>query len=476
MTEPVSVATSLRGRLIVRICIALIVTGIASGLPSGGNEVRASDEWQYAGFRDNTSSGRGVMGATPAPPIRSRDMRLFADTLRLDAEQIEILLASYEDFAASFLRASVLYEEQRGDARRDPESTGDWTHNQQLSKAMHERFEKTSAELEDRLLADIRLMLRPEQIELWDRLERERRRTKTLASYASYPDERFDLAACVHALDMTRPELDAIEPLLEEYRARIDGPLVSRNRQAERVARVYSEYTDFRIRAHQSGDEAMHEEHLRRRENLATTIVKEGLALRRACARVRAVNASFKPRIEEQLPERVKEKFREITTPETPWTKRAFEHFARAEKMLKILDRLDLERRRTEVDVTEWGGLDPDRMEMMLRAVRTAPALTEEQLEQIAVIRADWNHRSEAIYSRYAAPPAPDGEPDLIELPTPGGTLYLQRAWISGPTTMLVEEDKDHPGWKAMSRLDQEIVDRLREVLTIEQRALFSTM
>jgi len=460
----------------MRLNVSVVLCLLVCMLPRVPGVLAASDGWQFAGFLDNTSAGQGVMGATPAPPIRTRDMHLFADVLELDGGQVEILLSSYEDFAASFFRASVLYEEERGDARRDPESDGDWTHYHRLSQAMRERFEKTSTELEDRLLADIRLMLRPKQIELWDRLERERRRTKTLVSYASYPDERFDLAACVHALDMTGDELDAMEPLLEEYRALIDGPLVSRNRQAERVIYFWAEYTEFRVRTNDRNDPTTQEERLRRRQNIANDMVREGLVLRRACARVRNVNTDFKARIEGRLPERVREQFEEITRPKATWTKRPFEHFSRADEMLKVLERLDLERRRTEVDATDWGGLDPDRLEMMLRAVRTAPPLTKEQIERIAEIRADWKSRSEAVYTRYADSPAADGEPDQIELPTPGGTLYLQRAGGGGHDTMYVSEDREHPGWKELSRLDQEIVDRLREVLTIEQRALFSTM
>lgn len=454
--------------------LAALLTVLA--LPGPSASATSSDEWVYAGFRDRMFSSRGVMGATLAPPIRGRDVRLFAEMLDLDAGQKEILRGAYEEFAREFLREAVLYEEARSDLDRDPESDGDWGEWYWRSRSMYEDLQRKSAAMEERLLADVRLMLRPEQMALWDRLEREQRRAKTLVRFASYPEEGFDLASCVLALELNESERERIEPLLEEYRMRIDAPLVARNRQAERVMQVWADWMEHRAKSHGRDDEATRLESAKHREALAVNTVREGLALRRACARVRDVNVEFKAQLEEELPQRVLEEFRELTMPETTPVERSFEHFARSEEMLKALENFDFARRRTEIDVIDWGGLDAERAEMMLRAVRTAPPLSEDQLERIEVIRADWKRRSEAIYAKYADPPAPDGEPDLIELPTPGGTLHLMRAEVAAGSSMYVTEDKDHPGWKELSRLDQEIVDRLRGVLTIEQRALFATM
>ncbi len=449
----------------------------------------SAQEWQFAGWSDNSGSfGFGYMGSSSPAPITARDLRLYADVLGLDEMQMEIMRDAFVDFDRAFNRESVLLSEARSDAQHAHNDSGGWEKVQERMRNLSSAFDEKVQRMEEQFIGDLRLVLDARQLEKWSLLEREQRRVKTLAEYASYPEERVDLVASVHTLELSEQLKQQLEPVLEEYRDRMDSVLVSRNRRAEQVgkqaAEANSHQIDWSSINHEDpmAVEAAYEQHNQRRAQL----VPLGLELRQACARVREVNRQFQTRIEDMLPPELLEEFRKVTKPKSDGGIFDFANYSRARMMLGMLENLELMVSSVQMQAEMWGESESDEMALYLRRMREVQPLTGSQREQIAQIKADWEAATDSIKRRHSAagtrPDHTEGEPNYIQLSTPQGTLSLMRQTENeaampyygrwGAQAGEVNEEQQ----REQSELDQRIVDRIRAILTIEQRALMSMM
>lgn len=481
MSSPLSVAARLLGRMFGTAPCALVVGAAAAVGPAWVADGALSEEWQFAGWSED-GGGFGMMMGGSAP-ITARDLRLYADVLGLDDMQMEIMQEAFADFDRAYNREWVLFAESRSDAQHAPETGGDWSVMQKRFTELKSGFDDKVDRMEEQFISDLRLVLTGEQIKKWGRLERESRRTKTLAKYASYPEEKIDMVSCVHALDLTDQELAGLEALLEEYRMQIDSPLVSRNRRAEQLGKEYAQVQEAQMGLNSIEDPMEMQEAYQRFNEAQQALVPSGLELRRASARVREVNEQFRRRIEQSLPADAVDEFRKIAMPKES-SGMMFMGYSRAGMMLQMLENLEMVIASAQMQADMWEEADSAEMGMYMRRMREVQPLTEQQKGQIERIRADWEAGSASIRERHSSSAAAaESDPDYIQLPTPDGTLTLARMREDGDGGMMYERMAMGMGGaenperqREQAELDQRTVERIRAILTFEQRALMAMM
>jgi hypothetical protein len=489
MPSVCSVAARLLGRVLV--CSPGVVLAGAGFIGVSGMVVQeaAAQEWQFAGWYEEGRTSYYEYSYVPGgtSPISARDLRMYTEVLGLDDMQTEIMRDAYTVFDRAYRIEWVTFSEARSDAQHSSGYDTGWSEAEEeeselekLQKSFDEKVER----MEDQFIGDLRLVLTGAQLAKWELLEREQRRAKTLAKYAAHEDEKVDLVACVQALELSAEVRSALEPLLEQYREQMDVALVARNRKAETVGKrcveVDSEEIDWSAVDHENEEavQAAYDLYNQTRQKL----VPLGLDLHRACERVREVNEQFIRRIEEALPADQVEAFRKIAVPKAADDGYGgmYAGYSRARMMLGMLEHLEMYIASTQMQADMWGESGGEEMAMYLKRMREVQPLTKAQREQIAQIKADWEAGTESIRAQYASsvePVADDGELYYLHLPTPSGTLMLHREY-EGEEEEWDESDED-PTYEMQQKLseeDQRAIDRLRQILTIEQRTLFATM
>lgn len=463
MSTPMSVAARLLARLLNPVPASLVAAGAVTLAPAIVVEARANDDWQFSGFHGSAMHSFPHHTQYTAPPISRADLRLFAQVLDLDETQQEILADAYAEFLNAYNREWTLHAEARSDAEASPEGSGDWDWVRNRQAELRSEYEAAMDRLEQAFAADLRLLLTAGQLERWSDFERERRRLKTLESYASHPEERLDLVRIVQSLDLDDEAERSLAPLLEEYRVQIDAALVARNAKARSLGEELQQLQDRQEEVRNARDPVGMGEAWAQIREQQKELVPAVLELDELCSRVRDINISFRARIEEGLPAGSVETFRELTmsTDRNP-----LDGMFRADRMLTWLDRI----------ASSPGTFS--RFNMSGVDVAVTP-LSEEQTQQIEGIRADFEAGREALYARYLPRGWSKAERYHITLSTPQGQVSLSRRidhGSQGGVSRIVNGVPISDELQtAVSELDQRTVDQIRRVLTIDQRQMIAS-
>ncbi len=461
MSSPLSVAAGLLGRVFCSVPCALMGGSASLAIPvamvaTAGQEVGAQ-EWIFAGFQSESRSP--FVQYTP-PAITVPDLRLYADVLGIDETQQEILRDMYDEFVRSHNREWTLYAE----ARHDEQSSGRMRHGMdRQSPEMIEiinRYEATKERLESAFLSDLRLLLSASQSERWPDFEREHRRLKTLSAYAAHPEEGIDLVASVGALDLDEPTRENLRPLLDEYRMQIDATLVPRNSRARKLGEELQELQRQQEEVLHSSDPMTSGERWNEIRERQKQLVPAALELHGLCARLRDIKLHYQARIEEQLPPNSLDAFRELTVIEE---RSPVQHMFRAERMFTWLGQMR----------SNLGSM----RDYTMNGVRfDVQPLTDEQKQQIDRIREEFDAKREALLDRHLPAGWKQENRNSIHLSTPQGQISLVRRPDEQPSGNAVRFSNgvaiSEELQSGISRIDQEAIDRLREILTIEQRQL----
>lgn len=480
MSTPMSVAARLLARLLSPAPASLVAAGAVTLAPAIVVEARASEEWQFAGWSDSVWDGAMFMGGST--PVTARDLKMYAEVLGLDEIQMDIMRDAYAELDRSYNREWTLFAEARSDQQHKFRPEGNWADMQKEMMEVKATFDQKVERLEEQFIADLRLVLTPGQLEKWAALEREQRRAKTLAKYASYSDEKVDLVACVQALELSDGERAALEPILGEYRVQIDSALAARNRKAETLGAEYTKTQQMQMDLQNEQDPTLMQEGWQEVNRRQEELVPMGLELRRLCARVRDINVQFRDRLEREIPSHQMEAFEKVARPKdaNPFM---FGGYSRVDQMFRMLENMDTMMSGMQMQVEAFGEANSEEMGAYLRRMQRVQPLSEAQEQQVASIKADWESRRQAIRDRYSRNTGDQSEPDFIQLPTPKGTLMLRRVVegddgeiMYGGFGMYGAGSDDPEMQREQSELDQKTVERLRQVLTIEQRGLFAMM
>jgi len=456
MSSPLGIAARVLGRLL-NPAPALFIAASVSLAPTIVAEATARDEWEFGGFH-NFSHHMSMNDTQLA--ISNRDLRLFAEVLELDEIQQEIMGDVYAEFVKTYNREWTLNAERQSDARvrREADRVVGW--HMSGFPELEAEFDAAKERLETEFFSDVRLLLTSEQSERWPLLEREHRRLKTLSAYASFADERIDLVVSVRSIDLDEASIESLRPLLDEYRLQIDAALVPRNNKArslgEGLQALQSKEDDAR---NMQNPMEMHEVWAKIREE-QQELVPLALELHGLCSRLRDINRHYQARIEERLPPDAADAFRDRTTTSE---RNPLDGMFRASRMLTML----------EMMAENTGSF---RNHMMSGMNLEVPALTDEQMREIELVREDFEARRSTLFARYLPNGWTEAESASISLSTPHGQLSLTRRVQSSSQDNISRYINGVPIsdelQSGMNELDQDIVDRLRQILTIEQRQM----
>ena len=172
----------------------------------------------------------GAMGGSDdvfRPEYTTRDVVLFVENLELDEQQryiFETLFEMYQmDFDAGVEEVRMKLTNMRDDlVGGDPEKM--------LEKifAPIDEWRKKKAVLNSRLVLDLQAQLSPQQMDKWPAFDRKLRRIKTLKD-GVLTGENIDIFFVLTQMDLSKPQQDQIQPILDKYEVDLDAALVARN-------------------------------------------------------------------------------------------------------------------------------------------------------------------------------------------------------------------------------------------------------
>jgi hypothetical protein len=187
-------------------------------------------------FGQRGGFGRG--GGFSNPAITSEELATYADMLSLDDAQREGALMLHEGYLAEFQELASEARTLIDGARQEAERSRDWSVMGELQGVLTETREK-QADLAETFFEDYKLLLTPAQEATWPKVERQRRRDRTLnggpvGNFTIYSGESVDLIKVVNTSDELSADAKTLAaPILDEYELELDRALLERNKYYE---------------------------------------------------------------------------------------------------------------------------------------------------------------------------------------------------------------------------------------------------
>lgn len=185
----------------------------------------------------SVSGARGPMGMS-RPAMTQRELDGYAGILGLDEAQREAakeLLASYTTEFEKASREQTEKMRRIADEFRETRDDEVWEQMGPIS----EKYTKRSAELEKSLLNDIKTLCDEKQLAQWPRVERTRRRDRTI-DRGTVSGESVDLVRIVTGLELAAEARAALAAQLEAYEQDLDRVLEARNKIIDQQAASFT--------------------------------------------------------------------------------------------------------------------------------------------------------------------------------------------------------------------------------------------
>ncbi|MFI4853977.1 MAG: hypothetical protein ACIAQF_03230 [Phycisphaerales bacterium JB065] len=230
------------------------------------------------------------------PGFTTKDLEHAAELFGFDAVQGEIATEMVNEYLTRMAIGVEQMSTVLNAAEEEFQETRDiaiWND----FKDRTEEFEKRKEAITDQLMADLRLLLRPEQEVYWSRFERDLRRRRTISEGGLVSGETVDLVKMLDDLEVRGEARQAIASLEDQYVTELDRALVKRNE-------VYDDTTDKafeRFTTEGFGDMDSVMEYFR--ELLEDAMVQ--------AIRVRDINLKYAATIGRSLPPEIGKEFRD---------------------------------------------------------------------------------------------------------------------------------------------------------------------
>jgi len=167
------------------------------------------------------------------PPVNERELKRYCEILGLTEDQLQTVRELFDMMSAEFKAAAEERQNRMEDVRAEFEESQDMKVFGESMPAIMERFEARRDEIEKAFFGDLRLLLTPEQDARWEKMERTRRRERTIG-YGTLSGESVDLVAIMERMPSLQGESGAaISALLEQYEQDLDRVLAERNKLME---------------------------------------------------------------------------------------------------------------------------------------------------------------------------------------------------------------------------------------------------
>lgn len=229
--------------------------------------------------------GGGAAGSRPA--MSTRDLKNYGDMLEFDEAQREAAAELLNAYQLEFEAASDQRAKKIKELSEEFQETQDHAVWQQMAP-ISEAFSKRSAELETALLNDIKTLCTEKQLAHWPKLERTRRRERTL-DRGVLSGESVDLVAIVSKLELKDETKKSVDEQLSIYELDLDKALTNRNKVLDEQTTAFTPGASIALDL-----EKMQKQHQANVE---------------AGSRVREVNQRYTRAVEGLLPEDLRARF-----------------------------------------------------------------------------------------------------------------------------------------------------------------------
>ena len=172
---------------------------------------------------------RRQFGDVASPKIDSQEIEIYRDMLGLDEDQLETVRQLQQAYTAELAKLNEKAREISDAARKEFRETRDATVWRDMRRVIEKMTEQRDA-LTEATLADVRLILSPEQEEKWSTVERFRRRRHDLPSGATLSGEAVDLIALTNQDLVPEASREPVDALLDQYANDLDRAIRERDR------------------------------------------------------------------------------------------------------------------------------------------------------------------------------------------------------------------------------------------------------
>lgn len=202
--------------------LALGAPALGQGRPGGGG----------GGGQGQRGFGGGGMGQDMfTPAVDSRELDRYKSILTLDKDQNDIVRSLFEGYNEEFRAAAAEVRSKMEAAREEARASGDRGGFANM-RTMTQEFRTKRDAMEKSFFTDVQAILTPEQQAGWPRVERVRRRERTVPR-GLMSGERVDVIALVEKQKFAPDVTAAIAPTLEQYELDLDKALIERNKAYE---------------------------------------------------------------------------------------------------------------------------------------------------------------------------------------------------------------------------------------------------
>ncbi|MSR40324.1 MAG: hypothetical protein EXS10_00260 [Phycisphaerales bacterium] len=179
--------------------------------------------------------GRSSLASSFVPDFTPRDLVVFIDSLGLEEWQRPVLEVLLDDYSSGF-NAGI--EGVRGEmaSLKDKVSGVDANSVMSLITGPMEKWQTEKRVLRDDFLNNLKSQLSDQQLEQWPRLERALRREKSLPM-AELSGEAVNLMGVARDMQMGALQIDAIQPMLDQYELTLDVALADRDLTIENASK-----------------------------------------------------------------------------------------------------------------------------------------------------------------------------------------------------------------------------------------------
>lgn len=161
------------------------------------------------------------VGELTAPGVSRDHVERAFYVFETSAEQEELIDAAYEDYLAQVRAIGDRMREVQDAAFAEYRDTGDPQTWRDLIPVI-DRFESRRADIDGMFLADMRLVLSPEQDARWPVFERDRRRMTVLREGGLVSGDTVDMVDLVETMPLSAEAREAAAPIVERYASEMD--------------------------------------------------------------------------------------------------------------------------------------------------------------------------------------------------------------------------------------------------------------
>jgi hypothetical protein len=439
--------------------VALVVLA-AAGLcsPALGD----ADDWEIRGW---TTYGGTAPYVGKEPKLGETKLEGYADVLGLSGEARDLLYELHAGYSERHESVWLSWAEAVADnnaAQGVAVRFDDWTAYHRIDARSDEaetRFRREAEELRQAFLEDVRLLVLDDDPEAWASIERYERRSAFFYSPRSYsgpsaPSGLVDLLGVLEAIS-DQDENDAgardlgesVRVIAERYERSLDSLITRTQAARDRLTNLHKQRTAAQADAFDDdADQQTRDEALERLTSVDRDTLAAALDLRDATIALHELTDRAVTDIRRVLPPDTQERFDKLTASSAAGQRPGAPG--------------DREQRSTRID-------------RIINEVK--PVLTAEQTRLVDELERAYDEQRSAILVGSAAdrarPNRPVRDADKFEAEFDGGAITIFRIEPLGQDDDADDNyDMSESVVRAMHRLDQEYVDRLRELLSEEQR------